>query len=86
MARSESFGRTRDRILKSMDAVFDKSITTEQGEAIANLAEALNNNARVEIKAVELADRLKDSAHNFGKVMRMGRMKIGDDAEDDDAE
>lgn len=76
---SKTFGLIRERLAQAIDEVYFGKITPEQGEAIAKLAMALNANVAVEIKAAGLSHALKGELHSFGRVIGMGRRKIGDD-------
>lgn len=81
---SRTFGQIRDRLAQTIDALYEEKMTPERGLAIAANAKVLNDNVLAEIKANDVARRTSNELHRFGRVIGMGRRKIGDDGDGND--
>lgn len=75
-----TFGDVRRMILDTIVALKNEQIDTSRGMAIAANFKVLNDNVQVEINAAKLALATEGKAHNFGRVVGMGRRLIGNDS------
>lgn len=74
-----TFGDVRRMILDTIVALKTEQMDTSRGMAIAANFKVLNDNVQVEINAAKLALATEGKAHNFGRVVGMGRRLIGND-------
>lgn len=75
-----TFGDVRRMILDTIVALKTEQMDTSRGMAIAANFKVLNDNVQVEINAAKLALATEGKAHNFGRVVGMGRRLIGNDS------
>lgn len=75
-----TFGDVRRMILDTIVALKNEQIDISRGMAIAANFKVLNDNVQVEINAAKLALATEGKAHNFGRVVGMGRRLIGNDS------
>ena len=78
-----TFGDVRRMILDTIVALKTEQMDTSRGMAIAANFKVLNDNVQVEINAAKLALATEGKAHNFGRVVGMGRRLIGNDSSQD---
>jgi hypothetical protein len=81
----ETFGDVRRMILDTIVDLRNEKLDVSRGMAIAANFKVLNDNIQAEINATKLSIQTDGSAHEFGRVVRMGRRLIGSEAEDDQA-
>lgn len=75
--RVETFGDVRQLILQTIIQIRDGGLDVQQGMAIAANMKVLNENIQCEINAAKLALLTEGKAHQFGRVVQMGRKLIG---------
>jgi len=73
-----NFGDARRFLIEVMIAIRDDKIPVEKAMAIASTMKVINDNIYAEIKATKMAIEAKDKAHEFGRVVHMGKLLIGD--------
>lgn len=78
---SKTFGSVRTDILADIEALRLGRLPVATGTAMAALYKELHNSAVVEINATKLALATQGTAHEFGKVVKMGLRVINDNAE-----
>lgn len=78
-----TFGDVRRMIIDTIVSLKTEQIDTSRGMAIAANFKVLNDNVQVEINAAKLALATEGKAHNFGRVVGMGRRLIGNDSSQD---
>lgn len=78
-----TFGDVRRMILDTIVSLRDEKMDVSRGMAIAANFKVLNDNVQVEINAAKLALATEGKAHNFGRVVGMGRRLIGNDLTQD---
>lgn len=76
----KSFGDVRSLILETIVALRNEEIDVSRGMAIAAHFKVLNDNIQVEINAAKLSLQAEGSAHDFGRIVRMGQRMIGGSA------
>ena len=76
-----TFGDVRRMILNTIVALRDDKMDVSRGMAIAANFKVLNDNIQVEINAAKMALASKNEAHNFGRIVGMGRRLIGNSGE-----
>jgi len=74
-----SFGDARRFILETMLDLRDDKIPVDKAIAIAANMKVLNENIYAEIKSVRLAIDAKNSGHEFGRVVEIGKLLIGNE-------
>ena len=74
-----SFGDFRRAIIADIAAIRNKELDVSQATAMGALYKEVNANIQAEINAAKMALATEDKAHNFGKVVGMGRRLIGND-------
>ena len=74
-----TFGDVRRIIVQTVVDLRNGTITPSLGMAIAANMKVLNDNVQTEINAAKLALATEDKAHNFGRVVGMGKRLIGND-------
>ena len=74
-----TFGDVRRMILATVVELRSGSMDPSRGLAIAANFKVLNDNVQVEINAAKMALLTEGKAHNFGRVVGMGRRLIGAD-------
>lgn len=72
-----TFGDVRRMIIATLQELRAGTMSPAQGMAIAANMKVLNDNVQVEINAAKLALATEGTAHEFGKVVTMGRTLIG---------
>jgi hypothetical protein len=77
------FGDARRAILDTIRDLRSGNMTAATGMAIAANMKVLNDNVQVEINAAKLCIATEGTAHEFGKVVGMGRRLIGNDQTQD---
>lgn len=77
----ETFGDVRRLILETIVSLRDGELDVSRGMAIAANMKVLNDNIQTEINAAKLSIVTEGKAHQFGKVVHMGRRLIGNNAE-----
>lgn len=77
ITKIETFGDVRQLLLQTVVQIRDGEIEISRGMAIAANIKVLNDNIQCEINAAKLALLTEGRAHQFGKVVRMGRKLIG---------
>lgn len=70
-------GDARAMILQTIMDLRNGTRPTDRGLAIAANMKVLNDSMTAEINAAKLAYTTRNEAHNFGKVVEMGRRTIG---------
>lgn len=78
-----TFGDVRRMIIDTIMELRGGSMDASRGMAIAANMKVLNDNVQVEINAAKLALATEGKAHNFGRVVGMGRRLIGNDGAQD---
>lgn len=78
-----TFGDARRMILETIMEIRNGNMGASTGMAIAANFKVLNDNVQVEINAAKLALATEGKAHNFGRVVGMGRRLIGNDQTQD---
>jgi hypothetical protein len=73
-------GDARRLLLEVILDVRSRSIEVARAEMIFKGVDSLTKLTQVEINAAKLAAHLENKAHNFGKVVQMGRRILGDDS------
>ncbi|RXF07685.1 hypothetical protein EG878_17490 [Enterococcus faecalis] len=81
--RVETFGDVRQLILQTIIQIRDGGLDVQQGMAIAANMKVLNENIQCEINAAKLALLTEGKAHQFGRVVQMGRKLIGNPGDRD---
>ena len=81
--RVETFGDARQLILQTIMQIRDGGLDVSQGMAIAANMKVLNDNIQCEINAAKLALLTEGKAHQFGRVVQMGRKLIGNPGDQD---
>lgn len=74
-----TFGDVRRMILDTIVALKEERMDATRGMAIASNFKVLNDNVQTEINAAKLALATEGKAHNFGRVVGMGRRLIAND-------
>lgn len=74
-----TFGDVRRMIIDTIVELRAGGMEASRGMAIAANMKVLNDNVQVEINAAKLALATEGKAHNFGRVVGMGRRLIGND-------
>jgi len=74
-----TFGDVRRMIVDTIVQLREEKMPASTGMAIAANMKVLNDNIQVEINAAKLALQTEGRAHNFGRVVGMGRRLIGND-------
>ena len=77
-----TFGDVRKSIIDDIAKIRSGELEQGRGQVLVGLYKELNSNIQTEINATKLALQTEEKAHNFGKVMGMGRRLItnGDSA------
>jgi len=83
ITRVETFGDVRQLILQTIMQIRDGGLDVQQGMAIAANMKVLNDNIQCEINAAKLALLTEGKAHQFGRVVQMGRKLIGNPGNQD---
>ena len=78
-----TFGDQRRMILDTIVALKNGDMDVNRGMAIAANFKVLNDSVQVEINAAKMALLTEGKAHNFGRIVGMGRRLIGNDASQD---
>jgi hypothetical protein len=78
-----TFGDVRRMIIDTVVQLREGKMSATQGMAIAANMKVLNDNVQTEINAAKLAILTEGRAHNFGRVVGMGRRLIGNDSNQD---
>lgn len=76
-----TFGDVRRVIIDTIVALRDDKMDVSRGMAIAANMKVLNDNVNAEVNAAKMAYLTEGKAHNFGRVVQMGRRRI--DGEDE---
>lgn len=74
-----TFGDVRRMIVDTIVQLREQKMPASTGLAIAANMKVLNDNIQVEINAAKMAMQTEGRAHNFGRVVGMGRRLIGND-------
>lgn len=77
-----TFGDVRRSIISDIAAVRNRTMTVAEAGALGQLYKELHANIQVEINAAKMALATEGKAHDFGKVVGMGRRLIGDGGDD----
>jgi hypothetical protein len=72
-----SFGDFRRSIINDIAAVRRGELEVSRASVMASLYKEVNSNIQVEINAAKMSLATEDKAHQFGKVVGMGRRLIG---------
>lgn len=80
--KTATFADVRRAILDTIDALKNGDMDTARGMAIAANFKVLNDNIQTEINATKLAMATEGRAHQFGRVVRMGRLQITGNSDD----
>lgn len=80
VTKVETFGDVRRLILETVISLRDGKIDVSRGMAIAANIKVLNDNIQAEINAAKLSLATEGKAHQFGRVVQMGRRTISDNA------
>lgn len=78
-AMPTTFGDVRNMILGVIVDLRNDKMDVSRGMAIAANFKVLNDNIQAEINAAKLSMVTAGTAHEFGKVVTMGRRVINDD-------
>ena len=78
----KSFGDVRTLLLQTAMQIRDGGLTVAEGTAIALTVKELNSNIQCEIAAAKLSLSSAEGAHQFGRVVAMGRRIVTGNAED----
>lgn len=78
-----NFGDVRRLILDTIVQLRDEKMDVNRGMAIAANMKVLNDNVQVEINATKMALATEGRAHEFGKIVRMGQLRITGNASSD---
>ncbi len=76
IAATLTTGDARSMILQTIMELRNGSMATDRGLAIAANMKVLNDSISAEINAAKLAYQTRNEAHNFGKVVEMGKRQI----------
>jgi hypothetical protein len=74
-----SFGDFRRNIIGDINAVREGSLEVSRATAMVGLYKEVNSNIQAEINAAKMSLLTEEKAHQFGKVVSMGRRLIGND-------
>lgn len=74
-----TFGDVRRMLLDTICELRNGDMDVSRGMAIAANFKVLNDNINAEINAAKMCSMTEGSAHEFGKVVGMGRRLIGND-------
>ncbi|MGZ8220027.1 MAG: hypothetical protein ACXWT0_00115 [Methylobacter sp.] len=74
----ENFGEIRQLILQSIVDMRNKDITQGEAQTTFMGIKVLNDNINSEINVAKLAIQTQNSAHKFGRVVRLGKQTVGD--------
>jgi hypothetical protein len=74
-----TFGDVRRMILDTIGELRSGEMEVSRGMAIAANFKVLNDSINTEINAAKLSVATAGTAHEFGKVVSMGRRMIGSD-------
>lgn len=77
IAKSFTTGDARAMILQTIMDLRNGTMPTDRGMAIAANMKVLNDSMTAEINAAKMAHATRNEAHNFGRVVEMGRREIG---------
>lgn len=75
-----TFGDVRRDILDTIRDLKSKDMDVNRGMAVFAGYKVLNDNIQAEINTAKLAIATEGKAHQFGRVVGMGRRLIGNDA------
>ena len=75
--RVETFGDVRRLILQTIMQIRDGGLDVRQGMVVAANMKVLNDNIQCEINAAKLCLLAEERGHSFGRMVSMGRKKIG---------
>jgi hypothetical protein len=75
--RMMSFGDFRRALISDIAAIRDGTLSCSQGTAMAAMYKEVNSNIQAEINATKLSLATEEKAHNFGKIVQMGKRLIG---------
>ena len=78
-----TFGDVRRDILDTIRDLKSKDMDVNRGLAVFAGYKVLNDNIQAEINTAKLAIATEGKAHQFGRVVGMGRRMIGNDASQD---
>jgi hypothetical protein len=76
-----TFGDVRKMIIDTIVDLRAGHLDISRGMAIAANMKVLNDNIQVEINAAKMALATEGRAHEFGKIVGMGRRLIGDSSQ-----
>lgn len=76
-----TFGDVRRLILETIMDLRTGSIEVNRAMAIAANMKVLNDNIQTEINAAKLCIQTQGTAHEFGRVVGMGRRMIGNSSD-----
>lgn len=76
-----TFGDARRIIIDTILQLRSGDMPASTGMAIAANMKVLNDSVQTEINAAKLSLMTEGHAHNFGKVVTMGKRFIGNDSE-----
>ncbi len=74
-----TFGDVRRMIIDTIVALRDDKMDVSRGMAIAANLKVLHDSVQVEINAAKMALATEGKAHNFGRIVGMGKRLIGND-------
>lgn len=77
----KSFAELRSNMIADIDAIRLGQITTATGAVLFQGYKEITSNINAEIAAAKLSLLTEGKVHSFGKVARMGRRVINDDAD-----
>lgn len=77
----ETFGDVRRLILETVMMLRDQQIDVGRGMAMAANMKVLNDNIQTEINAAKLSILTEGKAYEFGKVVKLGRRLVSDNAD-----
>jgi len=78
-AQIMGFGDVRRSILQAIADIRSGDLDVNRGAVMAALFKVLNENVQTEVNAAKMALATEGKAHQFGRVVGMGRRLIGND-------
>lgn len=78
ITKLDNFGEIRQFILQTVIDVRNKAISQGEAQTIFMGMKVLNDNISAEVNVAKLAIQTQNSAHKFGRVVRLGKQTVGD--------
>lgn len=79
-----SFGDSRKMMLDAAASVLSGDVEVSRAVAFAAIMKEVNGSIQVEVNQAKAVVMCQQAGHDFGRIVRMGKKKIGgtDDGED----